>query len=793
MRTAKALLSIILFLSLFSFSYPTHAANTALKDAENVGSMLLQRRANMEAAINKGDLETIDMLYNDFTAYITKTERAIGKVSGSSTRSKLLNKYVKPSKITKERVIYEVSQIRLLDIIERSYFDGNGQKATSDLKKLERLKKRAVDIKKAGGYAQLPASVTTFLTKTENRVKNTNLVQKLGPQLTNINVSVATFGTSSNGEHLMLSVLQGLPATLAVTNLYTKELVDVEPLANTTAGWSIKEGPAGTFFIGTTPNELLYKYDVNKKQLTKIGKATTENNTVIWDLDYSSSSNAFYGVTSNEGKAFKFVDGKGFYDYGTILSGKKDAKSVAYGDNDYLFVGLGSPAELVALNVKTRKKELLLPSAYKNEKNIQALDVVDNLLFVKVNPSGKILYYDVNSRKYLGEFAADSFGVSAKSPRGNVVYYGYQNSIYSFNLTTKERKLLVDRKVPGTIVSFDFIDNDTLVGKLGSNERYFTYDLDSQQFQHDLMTLPAQPIELHHIGSDGQGNVFSSGFLNGSLGIYSPSTKKTEVKGTTGQVEGSAYINDKMYLGVYPQAKMIEYNRSTGTSRELLNLSGYGQDRPSAVLHLPNTNKLYIGTTPRSGYSGGALAILDVGSNKATVKNQLIKDQSIVSLSYSKSQGKIYGGTSIFGKPNVDPAKTNATLFTVAANNANAAPVILKMPFKNIRFYSALAVANDGMIWGLADEILYAYHPAKGVVFSKKIVNDVSGHSPNGSLLIGKDGYLYGVVEGTIFKMNPKNHRLTYLRQKRDVKQVIQSPDGTIYFHDGVSLWKYSL
>ncbi|UGB30479.1 hypothetical protein [Metabacillus sp. B2-18] len=150
MRTAKALLSIILFLSLFSFSYPTHAANTALKDAENVGNMLLQRRANMEAAINKGDLETIDMLYNDFTAYITKTERAIGKVSGSSTRSKLLNKYVKPSKITKERVIYEVSQIRLLDIIERSYFDGNGQKATSDLKKLERLKKRAVDIKKAG-------------------------------------------------------------------------------------------------------------------------------------------------------------------------------------------------------------------------------------------------------------------------------------------------------------------------------------------------------------------------------------------------------------------------------------------------------------------------------------------------------------------------------------------------------------------------------------------------------------------------------------------------------------------
>lgn len=795
MRGMKVALASTLLVSVLSFTNPALAANTSYRDAENVGKQLVQKNRLVVESIKAGDLEKVDVLYDDFTNTIGKMERAIGKVSGSSNRSKLLTQYVNPSKVTKERVIYEISQLRLLESIERSFLDGSSSKGNSDLRKLDRLKKRAIEIKKAGGYAQLPARISTYLTNTENRVRKGNLVTNLGPQLTNINVSTATFGTTSNGEPLMLSLLQGLPGTLAVTNLYTKELVDVEALPDTTTGWSIEQGASGLYYIGTTPNELLYKYDVNSKKLTKLGKATTKNNTVIWDLDYSSSTKAVYGVTSNEGKAFKYEEGKGFYDYGTIVSGKKDAKSVAYASNNTLFAGIGSPVDLIAFDLNSKKKQSILPSQYKGEKSIQSLDVVDNLLFVKVNPTAKILYFDVNSKKYLGEFPASSFGVSEK--HDNVVYYGYENSIYSFNLSTKERKEIIKGKVPSTVTSFSLLNEGsngyTLVGKLGNNERYFTYNFDSQVFQHDLMALPAQPIELHHIGADNSGNIYSSGFLNGSLAVYSPSTNKTATKGTTGQVEGSAAINGKMYLGVYPQAKIIEYQPQNDQKTEILNLKNYGQDRPTAVINVPGTNKLYIGTTPRSGYEGGALAILDVGNNKTTVKNKLIPNQSIVSLAYSKNQGKVYGGTSIFGQPNVDPAKTNAVLFTVPANNPNAAPVQLKMPFKNIRFYSAITVANNGVVWGLADEILYAYDPSKGVIFSRKIVNDVSGHAPNGSLIIGKDGYLYGAVEGTLFKVNPNNKKLVILRSKKDVKQVIQDSNGTIYFHDGARLWKYSI
>ncbi|MEC2074480.1 hypothetical protein [Metabacillus fastidiosus] len=620
----------------------------------------------------------------------------------------------------------------------------------------------------------------------------------LGPQLTNVNVSTATFGTNSNGDPLMFSILQGLPARLIVTNMDTQELVDSQPLLGATTGWSIQQGETGIYYIGTTPNELLFKYEVNRKKLTKVGKATTKDSTVIWDMDYATNNKTLYGVSSYEAKVFKYVDGKGFYDYGTISKGKKDAKSVAYSPkNNSLFIGVGSPVELIAFDIKAKKSQSILPSHYRGEKEIQALNVVDNLLFVKLNPSGEILCFDVNTKRFLGGFAANSFGVSAKSPVENVIYYGFNQSIYSYNLQTKERIEVVKGKVPGTIVSFSFIkdknNNYTLVGKLGSNERYFTYDLKSKQFKHDMMRLPPQPIELHHIGTDQAGNIYSSGFLNGSMGIYSPNTNQTERKGPTGQVEGMAYLNSKVYLGVYPEAKIIEYNSVNDSSQNIFSLKQYGQDRPTAVLHIPNTNKLYIGTAPRTGIRGGALAILDVNTKKTSVKNQFIPDQSIIALAYSSKQKKVYGGTSVFGKPNADPSKTNAKLFTVPAGQTNAKATVLNLPFKNIRFYSALAVAEDGTVWGLADEILFAYDPAKGLVYSKAIVNDVSGHTPNGSLLIGKDGSISGVVEGTMFKLNPKDKKLTYPRKEKNVKQLIQSPDRTLYFHDGVNLWKYSI
>ncbi len=125
---------------------------SSLDDAVNVGDKLANHLETFEKSINSGDIVSINEQYDGFSNDIKKVERAIGKVSGKNKRDNLNAKYVRPAKIARERVIYEVSQYRLINIIEGLFESGHDEKAKQNLAKLDRLKKGAVEIKNAGGY-----------------------------------------------------------------------------------------------------------------------------------------------------------------------------------------------------------------------------------------------------------------------------------------------------------------------------------------------------------------------------------------------------------------------------------------------------------------------------------------------------------------------------------------------------------------------------------------------------------------------------------------------------------------
>jgi len=146
------------------------ATDARHKDAEKVGSTVRMEMKKVDAAIQSGDIAKVDSLYDDLSYQIGKTERVIGKVSGKTRRTHLLESYVRPAKIARERVIYEVSQLRLMRIIQDLQSDGQYDKAQSAYEKLGRLKKRAVEIKKAGGYEALPNEISETLLKMEEEI-----------------------------------------------------------------------------------------------------------------------------------------------------------------------------------------------------------------------------------------------------------------------------------------------------------------------------------------------------------------------------------------------------------------------------------------------------------------------------------------------------------------------------------------------------------------------------------------------------------------------------------------------
>ncbi|MFY4775152.1 hypothetical protein [Metabacillus sp. RGM 3146] len=142
----------------------SHSASSSqsYKEAVKQGSLLSGKTAAYINTIKGGDISKISSSYTGLTLQVKNTEKAAGKVAGSSNRAALLNKYVKPAKIQVERTIYEVSEYRLLSSMKTNISDDNYQ-IDDDMNKLQRLKKRAVQIKQAGGYQALPDSVNRSL------------------------------------------------------------------------------------------------------------------------------------------------------------------------------------------------------------------------------------------------------------------------------------------------------------------------------------------------------------------------------------------------------------------------------------------------------------------------------------------------------------------------------------------------------------------------------------------------------------------------------------------------------
>ncbi|MFD2214973.1 hypothetical protein [Metabacillus endolithicus] len=171
----KRIIIALLFTILVGSLLPaTSEASTDVNynNAVKQGNSLRLLTISFNATIDDGDIAVIDSMYDELSSEIKKTEKMIGKVSGSKNRKTLNEKYVTPAKVARERVIYEVSQFRLLFVIEDWFQKNDFESMEKDYAKLERLKKRAVEIKKAGGYKALPTSVNNELDSYEQWIKD---------------------------------------------------------------------------------------------------------------------------------------------------------------------------------------------------------------------------------------------------------------------------------------------------------------------------------------------------------------------------------------------------------------------------------------------------------------------------------------------------------------------------------------------------------------------------------------------------------------------------------------------
>lgn len=330
-----------------------------------------------------------------------------------------------------------------------------------------------------------------------------------------------------------------------------------------------------------------------------------------------------------------------------------------------------------------------------------------------------------------------------------------------------------------------------LSGMVDNLGQIFEYNPQTGEMTYHQFELPEQPVELYTLASSSDGTkIFANGYMSGGLGVYDVQTGNKELYRNISQIESMFDINNKLYIGAYPLARLLVYDReqewTTGNPKEVIRMNQYGQERTTAVAPYNKGKEIIFGTLPDTSVGGGALAFYDTETEEMEIYENYIYNQSIVSLVSRGTQ--VFGGTSIHANQQVNPR--GARLFYFNRSTPEDKKYI-HLPF-SASMITSLIVDKDNKVWGMADGKLFVYTDEWTDIKTVELLPLISGRFRNAQIIENVDGYIYGSVEGKLFKVTKDTLEVEWLKDK-GVYGLEKDLNGNLYFYDGSNLWRYTI
>lgn len=676
--------------------------------------------------------------------------------------------------------------------------------------------------------------------------------ENLGSLIFKSSAVSSKIAANEKGEYFIYYIMHGSPAALVVVSYATKEILHTFTLEDSKSAWGLDVDGNGKLWVGGSVSSTLYSYDPNSEEFEKHGAIfSNKSDTSIQDLIVS--GNKVYAGSAYGGSLVAFdTETKEIEEFGQIRKRREFVKAiVADEEKDEIYVSIGSPMDLLVKKPKTKNFTSFLPSKYMSEKYAQDLVLTEDYIIARLHPSNLAVIFDRKTLKVVDEFELNSKTVSVLSPNEDALYYTKAQQLIKYNLETEEHTELGVYLPKGTeAISLDFIIKETptseqeiqdnskdtilkgaldafgkeipigstlpvvghpidkgipseedvvieepkefvLSGMVDNLGQHFEYNPQTGEMTYHQFELPEQPVELYTLASSSDGKkIFANGYMSGGLGVYDVQTGNKELYRNISQIESMFDINNKLYIGAYPLARLLVYDRekewSTGNPKEVIRMNQYGQERTTAVAPYNNGKEIIFGTLPDTSVGGGALAFYDTATEKMEIYENYIYNQSIVSLVSRGTQ--VFGGTSIHANQQVNPR--GARLFYFNRSTPEDKKYI-HLPF-SASMVTSLIVDKDNKVWGMADGKLFVYTDEWTDVKTVELLPLISGRFRNAQILENVDGFIYGSVEGKLFKVTKDTLKVEWLKDK-GVYGLEKDLNGNLYYYDGSNLWKYTI
>lgn len=626
-------------------------------------------------------------------------------------------------------------------------------------------------------------------------------------------VSKTQGGTVGNGE--IYFGTNGSPSVFYAVDAFTGEVNFKQSLPGEDVVWALAIGSDNNVYVAGTQTGFLYRYKPETKELENLG--VNPSNKWIWDLD-ASSDGKIYGSTyaSQNGKTFVYdiTTGK-FTDIGVAKPGQDYVRGSGV-SGDYFYAGTGTTAYLFRYNRATLEKtEISLPITGMST-SISNVYAYGGKLFVVYGTS--LIIMDEKTEKVLHQidwqspYAFDGL-LSSPSPYDeNLIYFRNKTTskLWTYNLSTDEFVIaeedLTLPNLSSKIMDWVEIKEGPKAGRkvllIMTNEINVTlYDPIDHTFTTYNPKVSTVGIDVQSLETGPDGNLYMGGY-QGAMSVYDTQLGQFTVQEKEPhQIEGIGFLNGKVYYGIYGGAVIYEYDPAQpfemGKNPYVIHDIQSGQSRPFTFTS--GEDKLFVGTVADYGQLGGALTVYDSVANTWIEHRNIVQNQSVIGLAYLN--GKVYGGTSIWGGLGIEPSESEARLFEwdVAAEKA----VYIGKP--NIPDFSPqmigeLSIGPDGNVWGImwgstptSDSAfaLFVMEPDTKAIVKSRIMNTGARASTWRPFFMrwGEDGLLYTTIGRELYAFDPDtlaNNKLV----NDYVHMMTLGPDGSIYYASGSKLMK---
>ncbi len=645
-------------------------------------------------------------------------------------------------------------------------------------------------------FVSLLITATFLRTTAQEKGTFTNL----GPQLFSATLQGSAF-VQIKKKNFIYTVVRGRPAHLVGFNLKTNELIADFPLADTDGSWSITATTNGTVYVASSQG-YVFQHLAGTKEIKNLGIAL-QNEKLVWDV-VAGKKNEVYGGTYPGGRVFKYQSKEGFVDIleEAVVNQQQYAQFLAFDKKtNKLYVAVYVGANVVEIDLSTKKRRELLPEHYQKKGSIYNIKLLDTKTGTKIlvwlNNIGvgrETLVIDVNSGKHEAVLPTMEVRTLLQNEKNGEIFYTVDANLFSATFIGKklenvEKILNFTGKTKASRWK-----NENEIELLTSDGSLVSYNLDTKAQKIVQLKIPQQPIDISNLFYGPDNKIWLSGYLVGGNSTYDLKTKGTTPYLGLMQAEGMAKKGNDIYFGIYPSAQLFKYNTNEEWSLKKKNPSVIGQikgqSRPFTILSTDSLNSIYFGTVPDYGKLGGALVAYNISNKEITVYDQIIKNQAPVTLTYLN--GLIWGGTTTSGGLGVSPSEKEGKLFCwdPIANKL----IYETTPIPGIMAITALIKGPKQTLWGMTDGIIFEFDPAsKATIFQQKIyeVPAVRTHLwRDATLVLHPSGKIYMTGGKKLYCIDPETKSVSYLKDNLDL--MTMDGEGNLYFRYEADLWTYT-